>query len=149
MRHIFIMILIFIMTNNSLGQNRANKITGTWYSNTKKGKVLIYKTGSQYYGKLIELEKFKDADGNELLDTNNPDETKRKRPLIGIVFLTDLKYDERKDRWKGRLYDYDGSSGNTYDSYITLKDDDILNIRGFWGLSWFGLNKGLKLTRIE
>lgn len=149
MRHIFIMISIFMMTNNSLGQNRADKIIGTWYSNTKKGKVLIYKIDSHYFGKLIELEKSKDAEKNELLDTNNPDETKRKRPLIGIVFLTDLKYDEGKDRWKGRLYDYDGSSGNTYDSYITLKDDDILNIRGFWGWSWFGLNKGLNLIRIE
>lgn len=135
--------------STSKTQNKPDNIIGTWYSSTKEGKVLIYKRGNNYFGKLIDLKAAHDNLGNPLLDSNNPDVSKRKLPLIGIVFLNNFVYDLKKNKWKGKLYDYDGSSGNTYDVYITIDPKGIMNIRGFWGYSWFGLNKGLYLTKVE
>lgn len=136
------------MTYNSFAQENSDKIIGTWYSPVKEGKIKIYKKDNRYYGKLIELKKSVDGNGNPVLDIHNPDSTKQKMPLIGIEFLTDYTYNAQKQNWKGKLYDYDGANGNTYDSYITIRKDGTLNIKGFWGLSFFGLNRGLTLTRI-
>lgn len=149
MKMIINVILFLIMTNNSFAQENADKIIGTWYSSLKDGKVEIYKKDNLYFGKLIELKNSFDNNGLHLIDTNNPDKTKRIRPLIGIEFLTNFKYNSEKNSWKGKLYDYDGTSGNTYDSYMSIKKDGALNIKGFWGLSFFGLNKGLTLTKVK
>lgn len=45
---------------------------------------------------------------NPLLDVNNPDKEKRKMPLVGILLLRDITFDNKKNSWKGKLYDYDG-----------------------------------------
>ena len=137
------------MINSSFAQDKADKIIGIWYSPLKDGKIQIYKKNTLYFGKLIGLEESVDSNGLHLLDANNPIKTKRKLPLIGIEFLTDFRFDVKKNSWKGKLYDYDGANGNTYDSYMTIQKDGTLNIKGFWGLSFFGLNKGLTLSKIE
>ncbi|PBQ30908.1 SIGNAL peptide protein [Sphingobacteriaceae bacterium] len=149
MKHILIVISILNMTYSSLAQENADKIIGTWFSKVKEGKVLIYKNGDEYFGKLIYLKNSMDSNGNPVLDSNNPDSIKRKLPLVGVVFLTNFIYDAKTNRWKGKLYDYDGANGNTYDSFITIEKDDTLNIKGFWGLSFFGLNRGLTLSKVK
>jgi uncharacterized protein (DUF2147 family) len=135
------------MSISTFAQENADKIIGIWYSPLKDGKVEIYKKDNFYFGKLLTLKNSIDSNQSLLLDANNPDKTKRKQPLIGVEFLTNFKYNSKKDSWQGKLYDYDGSNGNTYDSYMTIKKDGTLNIKGFWGLSFFGLNKGLTLTK--
>jgi uncharacterized protein (DUF2147 family) len=70
-------------------------------------------------------------------------------PLVGILLLTEITFDGKKNNWKGKLYDYDGEKGNTYDSYLTITKSGKLNIKGFWGLSFFGLNPGLTLERVD
>jgi len=130
-------------------QSKADKILGTWYSPVKEGNVQIYKSGKNYNGKLIYLKHSLDNQGKPILDVNNPDKEKRNRPLVGILLLKDITYDDEKNRWKGKLYDYDGNKGNTYDSYLTITKNGNLNIKGFWGLSFFGLNPGLTLERID
>jgi len=130
-------------------QSKADKILGTWYTPVKEGNVQIYKSGKNYNGKLIYLKHSLDNQGKPILDVNNPDKEKRNRPLVGILLLKDITYDDKKNRWKGKLYDYDGNKGNTYDSYLTITKNGNLNIKGFWGLSFFGLNPGLTLERID
>ena len=115
----------------------------------KEGNVQIYKSGKNYNGKLNYLKHSLDNQGKPILDVNNPDKEKRNRPLVGILLLKDITYDDEKNRWKGKLYDYDGNKGNTYDSYLTITKNGNLNIKGFWGLSFFGLNPGLTLERID
>ncbi|TWR26731.1 DUF2147 domain-containing protein [Mucilaginibacter achroorhodeus] len=129
-------------------QSNADKIIGTWYSPVKTGKVRIYKTQQKYFGKLVELKDSLDKEGKPMLDVNNPDVAKRNKPLVGITLLSDITYDTRKKRWKGKLYDYDGGKGKTYDSYLTITQTGDLNIKGFWGLSFFGLNPGLTLQKV-
>ncbi|MEN4762203.1 DUF2147 domain-containing protein [Chryseobacterium sp. C39-AII1] len=149
MKHLFLTILFLNLSTRLSSQSKADDIVGTWYSPVKEGNVQIFRSGKNYFGKLIYLKHSLDSQGKPLLDVNNPDELKRKLPLVGILLLTDITFDAKKKSWKGKLYDYDGNKGNTYDSYITINKNGHLNIKGFWGLSFFGLNPGLTLERVD
>lgn len=149
MKHLFLTLLFFNFSTMLFSQSKSDDIVGIWYSPVKEGNIQIYKSGKNYSGKLIYLKKSLDSRGNPVLDVNNPDKEKRKRPLIGILLLRDITFDAKKSRWKGKLYDYDGAKGGTYDSYITITENGDLNIKGFWGLSFFGLNSGLTLKKID
>lgn len=149
MRNFFLTIVFLNFSMMLFSQSTADDIIGTWYSPVKEGNVQIYKSGKNYNGKLIYLKHSLDSQGKPILDVNNPDKEKRKRPLVGILLLKDITYDDKKNSWKGKLYDYDGNKGNTYDSYLTITKNGNLNIKGFWGLSFFGLNPGLTLERID
>jgi uncharacterized protein (DUF2147 family) len=148
MKNLFLIILFLNFSTMLFSQSKADDILGTWYSPVKEGNVQIFKSGKNYSGKLIYLKHSFDSNGKPLLDVNNPDEAKRKMPLVGILLLSDISYDYKKKSWKGKLYDYDGSKGNIYDSYLTITAKGNLNIKSFWGLSFFGLNPGLTLQKV-
>lgn len=149
MKHLFLAILFLNFSTMLFSQSKANDILGTWYSSVKEGNVQIFKSGKTYSGKLIYLKNSLDNQGKPVLDVNNSDEAKRKLPLVGILLLTNITFDFNKKSWKGKLYDYDGKKGNIYDSYLTITKKGNLNIKGFWGLSFFGLNPGLTLERVD
>jgi len=149
MKKTFLIILLLTFSKMLFSQSNPDDITGTWYSAVKHGSVRIYKNGEKYDGRLIDLKPSPGQEGKPLPDIHNPDVARRGRPLIGILLLTDVTYDRKKKRWKGKLYDYDGAGGNTYDSYLTITRNGRLNIKGFRGLSFFGLNPGLTLERVH
>jgi len=63
-------------------------------------------------------------------DENNPDQSKQKRPLIGVTILSE--FERKKNQWKkGRIYD--PNDGKTYRSVIRLKDDGTLEVKGCIG----------------
>lgn len=148
MRHLFLTILFLNFSTMLFSQTKADDIVGVWYSPVKEGNVQIFKSGKSYYGKLTYLKHAVDNDGKPVLDVNNPDKEKRKLPLVGIFLLKEITFNDKKNNWKGKLYDYDGK-GNTYDSFLTITKNGSLNIKGFWGLSFFGLNPGLTLERVD
>ena len=87
----------------------------------------VYAKGEKYYGKFIWL-------ASPRKDTKNPNETLRKRELVGVEFLTDFSYDDGTYTG-GKIYDPE--SGKTYDSKMSINGDN-LNIRGYIGISLFG-----------
>jgi len=125
------MLLSFI----SEAQSKADDIIGTWLTTGKEpAKIQIYKSGEKFYGKIIWLQ-FPTENGKPKTDSNNPDKSKRNTPVIGLVILTDFKFDG--EEWKdGNIYDPE--SGNTYSSYLYLKDRKTLKVRGYIGASLFG-----------
>jgi len=149
MRHLYLTILILNVSTMVYSQSKADNIIGIWYSPVKEGNVQIFKRGKNYYGKLVYLKHAVDCQGRPVLDVNNPDKERRKMPLVGILLLKEITFNDRKNSWKAKLYDYDGKKGNTYDSYLTITKNGNLNIKGFWGLSFFGLNSGLTLERVD
>ena len=72
------------------------------------------------------------------VDVNNPDETLKERPLVGMVFLSGFEYAAKKNRWKdGKVYD--PNNGKTYDAKMALKNGgETLEMRGYIGISLFG-----------
>lgn len=107
----------------------------------------IYKNDNKYFGKLEYLKQPNDGSGKPLLDTNNPDTFRKRLPLVGLVFLTNLTYNSH-NRWKGKFYDYDGPKGGTYNCYLKFNKEGTLNLRGYIGYAWIGLGRTIVLTKI-
>ena len=120
----------------AFSQNKADDIIGVWLTGGKEpAKIQVYKSGEKFYGKIIWL-KNPSENGKQRVDANNPDETKRKNPIIGLIMLTGFKFDGDEE-WKGGDI-YDPESGKTYSSYMYLNDKNTLKVRGYVGISLFG-----------
>ncbi len=66
---------------------------------------------------------------NEKMDLKNPDESLRTRKQVGIDFLYDLEYDAEKDKYEdGSMYVV--AIGKTFHSYMKLKEDGTLLVKG-------------------
>ena len=114
------------LANNS----NADVILGEWLSQEKDGKIIIYKQGDQYHGKITWGKNPGRKDGK------NPDEKLRSRELLGAVILKNFKF--TGSAWENGTI-YDPNSGKTYDCIIKSKDNNkILEIRGYIGSPIFG-----------
>ncbi len=134
-----------LLTSGPLPANEAaDEILGTWKNASGKGHVQIYKENGKYYGKLVWLRKTHDEKGLPYLDKNNPIKENCKQPLLGLVMLRDFAYDDGE--WvDGKIYNPE--DGKEYKSYMKLKDDGSLYVRGFIGFSWIG--KTLTFQRVH
>ena len=98
----------FAFAQNPLNNNGDN-IVGTYESVQNedhfKAKIEKLKDGS-YRAQVFWIEKDRDANGNKILDTKNPDKSLRKTPADRIVLFSGLKYDAKKREWNGtKIYD--------------------------------------------
>ena len=132
---LFILLLTSVL-NHSYTQNKiADNILGVWLSETKEGKIEVYRVGGKYYGKLIWSKNMFATDGKTSnKDLNNEDKKLRNRDLKNLVILNNLVFDE--DEYTGGTI-YDPKNGSTYKCYMTLAGDK-LNIRGYIGISLIG-----------
>ena len=62
-------------------------IIGIWKDGKGKGHVQIFKQNGKYYGKVIWLNNPKDVNGKPKVDKNNPNESLRNKPLLGLTML--------------------------------------------------------------
>jgi uncharacterized protein (DUF2147 family) len=126
---------IIFINKNSLAQAKADDIVGIWQTSGKEpAKIQIYKSGQKYFGKIAWL-KNPLENGKPKVDENNPDKSKRSQKIIGLVILSDFKFDD--DEWdQGKIYDPE--NGKTYSCILSLKDKNSLKVRGFIGVSLLG-----------
>ena len=96
------------------------------------GLVEFYTKNGTYFGKIVDLP------DSEATDSNNQDESMRKRRLLGIDMFTDLTFNANSGRWEdGTLYD--ARSGRTYRCWVWFeKGSDDLSVRGFIGTPLMG-----------
>jgi uncharacterized protein (DUF2147 family) len=142
MKSIFIKIcqltsVIFLFTvtlSSSVQAQSEGAILGTWFNTEKSAKIEIIKNGSEFMGKIIWLEP--EGNGEEtILDSENSDPKLRERPIMGLTILQGLKYGD--GIWKdGKIYDPE--SGKTYSCELKLKNNNILEVKGYLGFSWVG-----------
>lgn len=121
----------------------AQDILGLW--DTGESRVEIYACGDRLCGRIAELDEPLDESGNPKLDTNNPDEALRSRPIMGMDLIAGFK-PKGKDKWRGGTI-YDPRDGKTYKCAMSLKSDGTLEVRGYVGLAIFG--KTVVWTRPE
>ncbi len=88
---------------------------------------------------VVALEEQFDAKGEPLVDINNPDETLRTQPILGLDLLAGYAYNGK--RWQGKIYDPE--SGSTYSSRMKKKDG-LLEMRGYIGTPLLGKTKKFK-----
>ncbi len=67
------------------------------------------------------------------VDVNNPDESQRSRPILGMELLGEYAFE--KKRWGGKIYD--PQSGKLYSSTMWVEDGE-LQMRGYIGVSFLG-----------
>lgn len=132
MNKIFVSLLIVfsVISTNSFAQSVSkDAILGEWLSQEKDGKILIFKQGEKYFGKVS----WGKSTGRK--DDKNPDPALQKRDLLGAVILKDFIFTGKS--WEeGTIYD--PNNGKTYSCIMKLKNTDALEIRGFIGISLLG-----------
>lgn len=106
---------------------QSTKIEGIWFNEEKTSKLDVKKgSDGKISGKIVWLDE-PNENGAPKLDTENPDATLAKKPVMGLVIVKNFSYDSEKDRWiDGSIYD--PKNGKTYDCYAWFEDDDFSNL---------------------
>ncbi|MGE3147701.1 MAG: DUF2147 domain-containing protein [Pseudorhodoplanes sp.] len=102
---------------------------GTWLTATGDAQIRIANCGAETYsGTVIWLKQPLDPDtGRPALDKQNPDASKRSRPIIGIPILISMRANGA-DRWVGKIYN--AEDGNTYEGNISTQSVKTLRVEG-------------------
>jgi uncharacterized protein (DUF2147 family) len=124
-------------------------ILGNWKPSNGRSVVQMYKGNpnsgedpNKYYGKIVWLLEPNDENGNPRTDTNNDDKEMKKQPVKGLVIVKDMEFEEVDGKivsWEGGTI-YDPNNGSTYDfqAEIDKKNENIMEGRGYIGVSLFG-----------
>jgi uncharacterized protein (DUF2147 family) len=139
-----VLILLFMFTLFSGQPARAqapspeaDAILGDWLTENGRARVRIQKTKSgKYVGTIVWLKEPLNEQGQPKVDKNNPDETKRTRPILSMRNLNGMGH-EGEQVWSGGTI-YDPESGNDYGCTMKLLDPKTLEVRGYVGVSLFG-----------
>ncbi|HVX98155.1 MAG TPA: DUF2147 domain-containing protein [Pseudorhodoplanes sp.] len=107
---------------------RAEDPSGIWLTEEKDAKIHITKCGSGYCGTIVWLARPIDPDtGKPSLDKQNPDPTKRKRPIMGLTILSGM-FPTASNKWSGPIYNAD--DGNKYDGHLSVAGPNALKVEG-------------------
>lgn len=146
----YLLATLLILSGFGLAAESADDVLGFWFNEKKDAKFEIYKCGEKYCAKIFWLKEpnytatsgaVKDGKakvGEPKVDTENPDESQRKNPIVGMQFLKGFDF-EGGNKWSnGKIYDPE--SGKLYKSTMTLKTKDLIDVRGYvgWGVASIG-----------
>lgn len=140
--------LVLLTVTFAMAKGDADKVLGTWLvGDEKDAHIEVYKCGDKYCGKIVWIQKEKDANGNVRTDTNNPDKTLRKRSIKGMQIMEGFTYDSGSDEWNNGTI-YNSRNGKTYSGYMQLQKDGSLYLKGYvMGMRFLG--KSQTWTRVE
>ncbi|HOZ52036.1 MAG TPA: DUF2147 domain-containing protein [Chitinophagaceae bacterium] len=117
----------------------ADDIIGNWKNGEGSGIIQIYKTTSGHYaGKIVWLKEPIDPEtGKPKLDKRNPDESLRTVPTLGLINLKGFSFDQEDKNWvDGTIYD--PKNGKEYSCKAELTSKNVLEVRGYIGVSLLG-----------
>lgn len=133
---LFSFILTFTLSAITHPATNGDTILGVWETSSGKAHIEIKKYSNTYYGQVIWLKEPNDSGGKPKTDKNNPDASRRQTPIVGLKLLLGFVY-KGENLWKdGTIYDPEG--GNTYNCKIEMTAPNLLNIRGYLGISLIG-----------
>src|SRR5258708_5076271 len=96
----------------------------------------MFESEGRLSGKIVALSEPTTAEGKEKTDIYNPDPTKRKFPIVGLIFISGLT--RKSDRqWENGTV-YDPKRGKTYSCLMELPEPDKISVRGFIGTAVLG-----------
>jgi len=118
--HRFLVALLIITFSFSIECARADDPSGLWRTEGRAYQYRIQRCGELWCVHLAWV-------ADNVLDTENPDPTKRTRRVIGIRVVSDGASDG-ENSWRGNGYWY--GNGNTYAGFAELIDNNTLKA---WG----------------
>jgi uncharacterized protein (DUF2147 family) len=133
---------LFVVSARLHAQN-PDAILGKWLNGKQRAQIEIVKFEGKYSGKIVWLKEpvypsddKKGMAGKQKVDRENPDSSRRTRPLMGLLVLRNFVF-TRNGLWEqGQIYDPD--NGKDYRCKMTLRSQDVLDVRGFIGFSLIG-----------
>jgi uncharacterized protein (DUF2147 family) len=115
---------------------------GDWQDDDGSTRIRVTKDGNgKFVGRILWMKQPNGPDGKPLLDSKNPDEKLRSRPLVGIAVFYNLSVDD--DELTGGIA-YDFESGKFYKCKMALDGANTLKIRGYAGFSLLGQTVTMK-----
>ena len=134
--------IILILASAVVAQN-PEPIVGKWWNEEKDAQIEIYPCEGKFCGKIIWLKEpnYPENDsrgmgGKPKIDRENPDVSKRERPLLEMNLVWGFT-PSGKNLWEGGFI-YNPREGKTYKCKLTLENPDRLKVRGFIGVSLIG-----------
>jgi uncharacterized protein (DUF2147 family) len=135
--------LLLVLGTQVFAQKK-DDIIGKWINPSGEGQIEIYKRGDKYFGKLVWLKEPSDERGKPKTDLKNPNENQRSKPILGLEILKNFVFDDGK--WEDGTI-YDPKSGKTYSCKLSLKNNNLLSIRGYIGVSLIGRTEVFKRVK--
>lgn len=131
------LLILFTTTAFRFMQENPSPIIGVWKTGDGNAMVRIYKNGEKYQGKIVWLKEPIDPEtGKPKLDKNHPEESARKRPVLGLINIWGFTQVEKNLWEEGNIYD--PKNGNTYSCSMKLINPNTLEVRGYIGVSLIG-----------
>ena len=96
--------------------------SGVWLMENGKVTVRISPCGPNLCGTIVALAKPLNKQGKPKVDKENPNESLRNRPIIGLTILSNMA-PQSDNKWAGTIYNAD--DGRTYSSYMKLVGDHM------------------------
>lgn len=138
------LLFIWCLLSSFINSEESDGIVGVWFTEDRASKIQIFKQDNHYFGKIVWL-KSPTVNGKPILDTKNPEEKLRTRHILGLVFLNKFVFEGNNSWVHGEIYD--ARSGRTVSGKMSLKNKNMLDLRGFIGKPLFG--KTVTLVRAE
>lgn len=115
----------------------ADMLIGVWEPSNGRSRIKIEKIGTKFYGKIVWLKEPVDPNTKKpKVDKNNPDTSMRNVPLKGYRILKDFVFKGKGEWSDGTIYDPE--NGSTYNCVINMKEDNVIDIRGYIGIKALG-----------
>lgn len=124
-----------VQATDRLGEQN---IVGEWWTQERDGRVTFFKAKTGTYTGRLSFSK------KPRKDVENDDPELRTRDIVGIILIWKLKYGEGK---YSDGYVYNPEDGNTYRIEVTSTGKDMIEVRGFMGISLFGQTQVWKRYR--
>jgi uncharacterized protein (DUF2147 family) len=147
--HLLILVLTSILPFGFTSQDtKGDRLIGVWEPSNGRSRIKIEKIGAKYFGKIVWLKEPIDPNTNKnKVDKNNPDTSMRNVPLKGYRILKDFVYQGKNEWSEGSIYDPE--NGSTYNCVINMKNDNVLDIRGYIGIKALGRTDSWKRLTVK
>ena len=128
--------VMFIALLFAVATQAQDQICHTWYTEGGGSTVQIYAgADGKYYGKITWIKEGL-KDGKPLMNSNDPDESKRNLPVLGLQIITGLTKKSETEWVGGKIYD--PSKGNFYSCKMTVEGTKLLLHGYIFGIPFLG-----------
>lgn len=104
----------------------ADDPSGVWRLDSGKVTVKVEQCGEELCANIVGLKEPTYKDGTPKIDRHNENPALRKRPLMGLAVLSDMK-PSGENSWKGAIYNAD--DGKTYSATMSL-EGNVIKLKG-------------------
>ncbi len=129
-------VLIFFLSFTTVAKTQS--ITGVWKTidedGTAKSEIRIWKSGSEYKGKIVEIYREDKRDGR--CTECDEDDPRYNQKVLGMTIMNELKKTETNMWEDGKILD--PQNGNVYSCKMWINDEGNLVVRGYIGISLMG-----------